>query len=1334
MGLFDRIKGKGDDAAKPDDRSVPAEVVAEETDETPTLQLITRLRSAEKLFEDPNTVKAVSAFGNTTLLSDDSDELKLIDEYGNLARDFDKIASKDVHISWSTVGQAHAESYIGENRARNEVAVPSDLGFHQENLMNRILPGQLREDRAASVRWNKLGNTDNTVADHHIVSHPELGYIAIGNAKSSAKDEKTKPAFVVYVNRDKDNKIIPEPRNWIRISSDMPKRRISQLLDRVSLSETALSDDIMVELERVYKSANALGGIPYKVYQDAISIEGDDGSKYVDKITAVSDNICLDPSDSLQCFYCQSNAPEEIYQVNMDGDNAEKWEKKPIRFPKKYADVQHLTLHPLGTFFTFKSGEDLILVERDTLQEIGRLPHADRTQIDANGLVRTVDDQGHFVIADMNLDAVVGHIKGKLIAGALQGADPSQYFRAGGASTAERKKADVGFDVGPIRRHYATTFQPQVDSIGSQDDAVRMLHALDALEADLQQNTKVTITAAQAREVTAEWRQQVRETQKTLADREVQATLDEVRGMLGVAGGITAAQVELIDQRLAPVRNQESLLSEPVAAQVRNVRQTFESASREVFVQQEGALVQQIRGVVAEQEKIAAELTDEMKFRSWQDFDLPAAKTRLINIGKRVPPQCLEASRQLSEANVRLDDLERTYTERFRERYDEVRRQVKRKRDGLVSVVRNGIDGFIERLSQSTFETRAEAEEYIANGGSYDQLQQQIAMVAEEDEQLGLELRRHLESKRSGVLARIDRFGTQKTVEGKGNVERFGTIEFPVWEGEIKEKKKTEISLTFLEDKSTKGAGIKAKDVMGTVGVRIRTSKGKEVEQKLWEGRSNADDFHGGSVDWHGESIPESYITRGEYDELRKKFIREWKPGGRISERAERAKGVEVGTLKQEYEKRRDALKTLYARRKSVRERDATTDAPWQKGGAQYEEYKKLLEEFAKFCSENQIALLQRLESLEHMPEPEYANGKGSLVEWQDYWVLDPDHDIPILDDLAERFNVQLATKSGAVMLEGPTGAGKDVYLQMYAERSGRPYFSVDCSKWTTEFELSQDVSIGAEGGVAVTVKEDSAVLQAISTPGAILYFNEFNALPHPAQIFLHSLLDDKRSLQLKTSGGRIVKAAPNTLFAASMNWGYEGTNAPNEATMSRFSAMTIGYPPFKKKIPGVREDQAPYSAAEALRIARDVDSLADASTEADMDLNKFVGWWNAYVNGNGSKSGITPEKQFDLRTIFVLVDAANRLRKKYLEQKAGAFGAGPSDYSVSNPITSRELRRCAKRLSAMTGEEKAQKTGGEVEVAIELLTKEFLPVVQPAEDREKLLQAMKTWVFELAA
>ena len=422
----------------------------------------------------------------------------------------------------------------------------------------------------------------------------------------------------------------------------------------------------------------------------------------------------------------------------------------------------------------------------------------------------------------------------------------------------------------------------------------------------------------------------------------------------------------------------------------------------------------------------------------------------------------------------------------------------------------------------------------------------------------------------------------------------------------------------------------------------------------------------------------------------------------------------------------RNELRELYSQRQKPDEREAGPDEEWQK------QYRQKLEVYSKYYAEHNISLLKRVDQVAGEPQIEETNGKGSVPEWQSHWVVDGETE-KNLEKMAQVFQMQLTLHEGLLNLKGHAGTGKDVAVKMFAARTNRPYFATDCSKWTTEFELSEDVALESKDGASQTVKVPSAVLNGITTPGGIVYFNEINSMPEQAQIFLHSLMDEKRALTLKTSSGKVVKADPSVLLVGSMNPGYPGTFDPQLATRSRMVDIEIGYPNLMREAgPDDTNSNPAYTASEALRIAREVDSLSDITYESDPKRNKFVQIWDRYINGidNGAQEP-TGEQKFDIDTILSLVQFADKLRGFFVRrfEKTLSPSGKSTELDVSQPITGRDLRRCAYKLSQMKAGEKA--TANPESVAREFINELFVSHIDKTVERDKINTAMSTWTSQ---
>jgi hypothetical protein len=390
------------------------------------------------------------------------------------------------------------------------------------------------------------------------------------------------------------------------------------------------------------------------------------------------------------------------------------------------------------------------------------------------------------------------------------------------------------------------------------------------------------------------------------------------------------------------------------------------------------------------------------------------------------------------------------------------------------------------------------------------------------------------------------------------------------------------------------------------------------------------------------------------------------------------------GKLKREYLEKRGRLLEAYKAR-----RDGLRNKTLERGSVAYDAARRTsaeaLRAYEEFMIKHRVPLLQRIESFTHSEDNQKKGPSvGEIPSWRSDWVVDEDTSKG-LEKIAERFNAQLENGEGILNVYGHPGTGKDVLLQMFASRTNRPYFTTDCSRWTTEFELSEDLTLVVIDGASATVAIPSALLRGIQTPNAIVYLNEFNAMTNEAQLFLHSLFDGKRSMHPKTRPGQTIKAAPGVVFACSMNPDYPGTTKLQAATLTRLQSMEVKYTPVT--IPAEQGDKTRndrYSPAEAWRIARKVRSLESLTMEQDPTKSPFVIAWNKEVNGvkPAQEVPLTPEQRYDMEVIMALVQLSGKLREHFVNQFSKETQIKKGALPLTHPITMRQLGVCAWALS----------------------------------------------------
>jgi MoxR-like ATPase len=136
------------------------------------------------------------------------------------------------------------------------------------------------------------------------------------------------------------------------------------------------------------------------------------------------------------------------------------------------------------------------------------------------------------------------------------------------------------------------------------------------------------------------------------------------------------------------------------------------------------------------------------------------------------------------------------------------------------------------------------------------------------------------------------------------------------------------------------------------------------------------------------------------------------------------------------------------------------------------------------------------------------------------------------------------------VLIEGDAGSGKTICVQSYASARGYRYFNVSNNNSTEPSELFGQWIPTPEGKYKW---QDGAVTQLVRN-GGVLLLNEVRFLPERVSTVLFSLLDYRREIQLMGNGGEVIKAHPDLLIVADMNYvNYRGGRELNQAFNDRF-------------------------------------------------------------------------------------------------------------------------------------------------------------------------------------
>ncbi len=148
------------------------------------------------------------------------------------------------------------------------------------------------------------------------------------------------------------------------------------------------------------------------------------------------------------------------------------------------------------------------------------------------------------------------------------------------------------------------------------------------------------------------------------------------------------------------------------------------------------------------------------------------------------------------------------------------------------------------------------------------------------------------------------------------------------------------------------------------------------------------------------------------------------------------------------------------------------------------------------------------------------------------------------------------------LLLKGPTGCGKTLFMEYLAWRLKRPLVSVSCHD-----DLSTSDLVGRyliRSGEAVWT--DGPLTMAVRA-GAICYLDEIVEARKDTTVVIHPLADDRRQLPIEKRG-ELLTAPDEFMLAVSYNPGYQSVLKDLKAsTRQRFVALSFDYPSADKEV-----------------------------------------------------------------------------------------------------------------------------------------------------------------------
>ncbi len=339
-------------------------------------------RSKTKVTEGRNKVPAGEVFlvrpweDYTLVALKDKPSLAIYDEHGAMIENFKEngLLHKG-DTNWASLirscgGGSYLLDSLGAQGSRDTLA------FDQ---LETFLKWPLRE---YNIRFStSLSDIQRALGSDQSV---EKGwkYQSFDNGKYLLCIDPETKIFFGYITEN-DRGIRLAPKDWKKIdftakSNTLPKDFVAHI------EKTLQQTDDFKELNAKY------GAIITDIGINIIDSANPSGAPvFKDLVPSVASNITVDPSNPDTVYYCQSGNPREITRLDMTGDPT-KWQTRSAAIPKQYGAIKNLQLDPTGSYFLLYTQTALVMLAKETLEEIKEVPGLKEANFDSQGRVRAV--------------------------------------------------------------------------------------------------------------------------------------------------------------------------------------------------------------------------------------------------------------------------------------------------------------------------------------------------------------------------------------------------------------------------------------------------------------------------------------------------------------------------------------------------------------------------------------------------------------------------------------------------------------------------------------------------------------------------------------------------------------------------------------------------------------------------------------------------------------------------------------------------------------------------------------------------------------------------------
>ena len=184
------------------------------------------------------------------------------------------------------------------------------------------------------------------------------------------------------------------------------------------------------------------------------------------------------------------------------------------------------------------------------------------------------------------------------------------------------------------------------------------------------------------------------------------------------------------------------------------------------------------------------------------------------------------------------------------------------------------------------------------------------------------------------------------------------------------------------------------------------------------------------------------------------------------------------------------------------------------------------------------------------------------------------------------------------VLIIGPKGTGKTTLVREYAKRKSVKLESINFSLRTRESHL-----VGTKNLSEGTIGFNEGILVKSMKEGSLLYLDEINAAEADVLLRLDEVLDDRRQVVLKESGGETIKAEKSWFVISTINpLTHVGTKELPPQLLSRFPVrIRLDYPPEDVEYQIIKKHVKNPNESEVLQGIKLANTLRQASAVEEL-------------------------------------------------------------------------------------------------------------------------------------